>query len=89
MTEWYGIKLGGLYKLTGKGSRGPKRFAFVVSIEVLEPDGDFHGACSIANVTMMVTGQISVVELRKYKGSSRTTYTARPSWLEWDYKEVA
>ena len=86
MTDWNGIKVGGLYKRTGKGSRGPKRNAFVVSIEEVERDGNFHGRCSIVNVTMMVAGQINVVELRTYKGQSRTTYTARPSWQEWNYE---
>ena len=86
MTEWNGIKTGGLCKLTGKGSRGPKRIAFVVSIEEVDPDANFHGPCSIVNLTMMVAGQINVVELRTYKGQSRKTYTARPSWLEWNYE---
>lgn len=39
MTEWKGIKVGGLYKRTGRGSRGAP-MAMVVSIEGLTKCAD-------------------------------------------------
>lgn len=100
MTEWNGIKVGRLYKRTGRGSRGAP-LVMVVSIEqtyfkpaIIHPSsGDcLASAVEHADVVMMVNGRSGVVELRTgnalYKGVSWTVPGTATGWNGYGQEEV-
>lgn len=80
MTEWNGIKVGNVYKRTGRGSRGAP-LAMVVSIEQYRfVPARFRGdsgellesAWTHADVTMMVNGRLRVFDVRHHAAGTST-----------------
>ena len=81
MTEWHGIKVGGLYKRTGKGSRGVP-LAMVVSIEnwfVAQQN-------PIINGVKLITLEAGKLQTSWLSTSSKNGITVDEQ--PWPYKEV-
>ena len=87
MTEWNGIKVGRLYKMTGRGCRGAP-LLMVVSIEqVYFGEYEFgiaraRGVQAIADVSMMVNGRLEVLEIRHITAMDNSRFTGDRS-LRW------
>ena len=94
MTEWNGIKVGGLYKRTGRGSRG-EPLALVTGLA--------RAGWREANVTVLVDGKqdwfsLFWGEYEHYyddnefaEGVQQVAYDNddRPRYSPWPYKEVS
>ena len=100
MTEWMGIKTGGLYKRTGKGSRGAP-LLMVVSIKrtrfkpaIIHPSSGhcLKQAEEFADVVIMMNGCCGVVELRtgsaRYKGVRWTVPGTATGWNGYGQEET-
>jgi hypothetical protein len=85
MTKWNGIKVGGLYKMTGRGSRG----APLLMVTAMELDGSYG-----LGVTALVGGHQDCFDLffDKYEQDDvqQVAYDNdnRPSYTKWPYVEV-
>jgi len=93
MTEWHGVKVGGLYKRTGRGSRGAPQ----VMVTAVSDRGDE------ADVTVLVAGKqdwfyLFWGEYEHYyddnefaEGVQQVAYDNddRPRYSPWPYKEVS
>jgi hypothetical protein len=81
MTQWNGIEVGKLYKMTGRGCRGAP-LLMVVSIEQVYFGKSPRGSQAIADVTMMVNGRLEVLEIRHITAINSSVFTGDRS-LRW------
>ena len=100
MTEWNGIKVGGLYKRTGPRSRGAPLLMVVEIKQTYFKPADIHPISgkeleqerAHADVMMMVNGRSGVVELRtgnaRYKGVRWTVPGTATGWNGYGQEEV-
>jgi hypothetical protein len=93
MTQWNGIKVGGLLKQTGQGSRGAPP-ALVVKMEYDDTDEDEGIDTDNIWLTLLKEGELHLVELQWEPGRwSQSPYTFNHPRIRqkqpWPYKAVA